>query len=212
MLPKIPRKRRCIPLPINPAKSIPKARPRAEPPKRSTSFQSKSPVVDRDDIALIPSAAATMNHDYTKAVTYVNSCHKFVNAIIRKEASNPIFLLPSIPNYQPLFEILMGNNSTRSINSNNQLEILSDRSEGSPRVQNSINHEFIEMDNKDVGPSGETICQKKIEYQSSHLSDSDLEPTQITPVRVKSKIQRQYPDPDLSSLDTLFSSSDFGSD
>lgn len=49
-----------------------------------------------------------MHRDYLKAVNYINSCHKFINALIERNSDKSnSFLLPMITNFSPIFPYLI---------------------------------------------------------------------------------------------------------
>ncbi|XP_044252929.1 uncharacterized protein LOC123003929 [Tribolium madens] len=108
--------RNLIPIPTKPVRSSPRPLARVPSQRKSSSSQTERVVlIKEENLTFYPCTRLGQNdggmrRDYVKAVNYINSCHKFVNAIIEKNSGNKsgTFLLPMTTNFLPMFPYLIG--------------------------------------------------------------------------------------------------------
>ncbi|XP_063916997.1 uncharacterized protein LOC135132734 isoform X1 [Zophobas morio] len=110
-----------IPVPTKPAKSAPKPLPRVLAQRKSSSCQTERVVlIKEENLTFYPCARfgqndGGMRRDYVKAINYINSCHKFINTLIEKNADNKtaVFHLPMVTNFVPIFSYLIGKKAAK---------------------------------------------------------------------------------------------------
>lgn len=118
-----------IPIPKRPARNTPRPLPIRHRTQRKTTSSQTEPVIPDKKETINFSDFTRFNRtdydeekNYNKAISFINLCHRQINAEIEKNhpCKTGMFLLPTVPNYIPLFSCLVGKteNKNRKVRTN----------------------------------------------------------------------------------------------